>query len=49
MSGRLSLRCGPGDLPLALVGVEHRFEDFSEDLTVWAISFGSGGGDQARS
>jgi len=26
-------------------GVEHHFEDFTEDLTVWVIFYGSKGGE----
>lgn len=35
---------GAGDFLFAPAGVAHRFEDFSEDLAVWVIFFGSEGG-----
>jgi mannose-6-phosphate isomerase-like protein (cupin superfamily) len=31
----------PGDVLFVAAGTEHRFEDFSEDLAVWVIFFGS--------
>src|SRR6185503_5001022 len=37
---------GPTDLLFAAAGVEHRFENFSEDLTVWVIFYGPEGGEQ---
>jgi len=30
----------PGDFLFADAGVEHRFEDFSDDLAVWVIFYG---------
>ena len=39
---------GPGDLLFVPAGVTHRFEDFTEDLVVWVIFYGPGGG-EARS
>jgi len=37
---------GPGDVLFVPAGVEHRFEDFSEDLAVWVIFYGPEGGEQ---
>src|SRR5262245_30952272 len=34
-----------GDLLLVAAGVEHRFEDFSEDLVVWVLFYGAAGGE----
>ena len=31
---------GPGDVLFVPAGVVHRFEDFTEDLTVWVIFYG---------
>jgi mannose-6-phosphate isomerase-like protein (cupin superfamily) len=31
----------PGDVLFVAAGTDHRFEDFSEDLAVWVIFFGS--------
>lgn len=36
---------GPGDLLFVAAGVEHRFEDFTEDLTVWVFFYGARGGE----
>lgn len=33
----------PGDLLFVPAGVEHRFEDFSEDFATWVIFLGSPG------
>lgn len=37
----------PGDFLFAPAGVEHRFEDFSEDLAVWVIFYGPEGGESS--
>ena len=37
----------PGDFLFAPAGVEHRFENFSEDLAVWVIFYGPEGGERA--
>ncbi len=34
-----------GDLLFVAAGTEHRFEDFSEDLAVWVVFYGSRGGE----
>jgi len=34
----------PGDALFVPAGVEHRFEDFGEDLGVWVVFFGPEGG-----
>ena len=31
---------GPGDMLFVPAGVEHRFEDFTDDLTVWVVFHG---------
>ena len=36
---------GPGDFLFAAAGMEHRFEDFSDDLSVWVIFYGPEGGE----
>jgi mannose-6-phosphate isomerase-like protein (cupin superfamily) len=36
---------GPGDLLFVAAGTEHRFEDFTEDLTVWVVFYGPSGGE----
>jgi mannose-6-phosphate isomerase-like protein (cupin superfamily) len=37
---------GPGDLLFVRAGVEHRFEEFSDDLAVWVSFYGPDGGEQ---
>jgi mannose-6-phosphate isomerase-like protein (cupin superfamily) len=32
-----------GDLLFVASGIEHRFEDYSDDLAVWVIFYGAGG------
>ena len=36
---------GPGDFIFAAAGTVHRFESFSEDLTVWVMFYGPEGGE----
>jgi mannose-6-phosphate isomerase-like protein (cupin superfamily) len=38
----------PGDLLFVPAGVEHRFEDFTDDLAVWVIFYGPEGGEARR-
>lgn len=38
-------RCAAGDLAFVGAGVEHHFEDFSDDLAVWVLFFGPPGGE----
>lgn len=38
---------GPGDVLFVPAGVEHRFEDFSDDLAVWVVFYGPEGGETA--
>jgi mannose-6-phosphate isomerase-like protein (cupin superfamily) len=37
---------GPTDILFAAAGVEHRFENFSDDLVVWVIFYGPEGGEE---
>lgn len=39
----------PTDLLFAAAGVEHRFENFSEDLVVWVLFYGPEGGESTPS
>lgn len=39
---------GPGDALFVPAGVEHRFEDFTDDLTVWVVFYGPEGGEASR-
>ncbi len=36
---------GPGDLLFVPAGVEHRFENFTDDLIVWVVFYGPEGGE----
>lgn len=36
---------GPGDFLFVAAGVEHRFENFSDDLVVWVLFYGPDGGE----
>jgi mannose-6-phosphate isomerase-like protein (cupin superfamily) len=37
---------GPGDALFVPAGVEHRFEDFTDDLAVWVVFYGPEGGEE---
>ena len=39
---------GPGDLLFAAAGVEHRFEDFTNDLVLWVMFYGPAGGESTE-
>lgn len=39
---------GPGDVLFVPAGVEHRFEDFTEDLVVWVVFYGPEGGESVE-
>ncbi len=41
-------RFAPGDLLFVPAGVEHRFEEFSDNLAVWVIFYGPEGGEAGR-
>jgi mannose-6-phosphate isomerase-like protein (cupin superfamily) len=43
--GSERLTFGPGDFLFAPAGVPHRFEYFSQDLTVWVFFYGPDGGE----
>ena len=43
--GRWRERFGPGAFLFAPAGLEHRFENFTEDLVVWVIFYGPEGGE----
>ena len=40
-------RFGPGDLLFVAAGIEHRFENFTDDLAVWVVFYGPEGGERA--
>jgi mannose-6-phosphate isomerase-like protein (cupin superfamily) len=39
---------GVGDFLFVPAGVEHRFENFTDDLAVWVIFYGPEGGEKAK-
>lgn len=45
LRGEERMPFGPGDLIFVPARMEHRFETFSDDLSVWAIFWGPQGGE----
>lgn len=45
--GGESSEFGPGDALFVAAGVEHRFENFSDDFAAWVIFWGPEGGESA--
>jgi mannose-6-phosphate isomerase-like protein (cupin superfamily) len=43
--GATRTKFAPTDLLFAAAGLEHRFENFTDDLAVWVIFYGPGGGE----
>ena len=37
---------GPGDMIFVPAGVEHRFEEFSDDFATWVVFYGPEGGEE---
>ncbi len=46
LNGSLRQKIKPGDFLFVPAGVEHRFDNFSEDLVVWVIFYGPEGGER---
>ena len=46
--GETRTRFGPTDLLFAAAGVAHRFENFTDDLTVWVLFYGPEGGEREK-
>ena len=53
VEGRGEFACGaerhafaPGDVLFVPAGVEHRFENFTDDLVVWVVFYGPEGGER---
>lgn len=40
---------GPADILFAAAGLEHRFENFTDDLVVWVLFYGPEGGESSKS
>lgn len=49
LNGESRTTFGPGDFLFVPAGVEHRFEDFTEDFCTWVIFYGPKGGEAAMS
>jgi mannose-6-phosphate isomerase-like protein (cupin superfamily) len=45
MNGGTRLSIGPSDFLFVPAGVEHHFENFSDDLIIWALFYGPEGGE----
>lgn len=45
VAGRERRAFAPGDFLFVAAGVEHRFENFSDDLAVWVLFYGPDGGE----
>ena len=43
--GRDTVSFSPGDFLFVPAGVEHRFEDFTDDFSTWVIFYGPKGGE----
>jgi mannose-6-phosphate isomerase-like protein (cupin superfamily) len=43
--GETRVRFGPTDILFAAAGIAHRFENFTDDLTVWVMFYGPEGGE----
>ena len=41
-------RFGPGDVLFVPAKLEHRFEDYTDDLATWVVFYGPPGGEAAR-
>jgi mannose-6-phosphate isomerase-like protein (cupin superfamily) len=46
VNGNDRVNFGPGDFLFAATGAVHRFENFSDDLSVWVIFYGPEGGEK---
>ncbi|MCA1614379.1 MAG: cupin domain-containing protein [Acidobacteria bacterium] len=48
VNGPRRQKIGPGDFLFVPAGVEHRFENFTDDLAVWVIFYGPEGGERPQ-
>jgi mannose-6-phosphate isomerase-like protein (cupin superfamily) len=46
INGERRHQFGPGDLLFVPAGVEHRFENFTDDLGLWVMFYGPEGGEK---
>ena len=47
VNGARRHRFSAGDVLFVAAGIDHRFEDFSDDLAVWVVFYGPKGGEAA--
>ncbi|HYE13745.1 MAG TPA: cupin domain-containing protein [Pyrinomonadaceae bacterium] len=47
LNGGARAEFAPGDVLFVPAGVEHRFENFTDDLVVWVVFYGPEGGEAA--
>jgi mannose-6-phosphate isomerase-like protein (cupin superfamily) len=47
LCGDLRMAFGPGDLLFVAAGMNHRFENFSDDFSTWVLFYGPRGGEEA--
>lgn len=47
LNGATRTAFGPGDFLFVPAGVEHRFEDFTDDFSTWVLFYGPEGGENA--
>lgn len=48
LNGDQRIEFGPGDVLFVPAGRVHRFEQFSDDLTLWVVFYGPEGGEAAH-
>ncbi len=46
VNGNDRVKFGPGDFLFGATGAVHRFENFTDDLSVWVIFYGPEGGER---
>jgi mannose-6-phosphate isomerase-like protein (cupin superfamily) len=49
VNGEARVPVRPGDFLFVAAGVEHHFENFTDDLTIWIIFYGPEGGEADQS
>ena len=47
LNGDKRVRFGPGDFLFVPAGVEHRFENFSDNFSTWVFFYGPEGGEKS--
>ncbi len=47
LNGGVKMNFSPGDFLFVPAGVEHRFENFTDDFSTWVIFYGPEGGEKS--